>query len=279
MPNEDGSNAPPADAERQSFPQSQMRDESKDRADEEENPTTKLERDIKTGEIALIVINGLLLVTTIVIAVIYNGQLKEMRRATRASEKAAIAAAKASDTADATLKDSQKSFEIDQRPYVVAATPEFAGNGLVPDKKLTVNVTFKDIGRTPALKYIEEFSLLRFDATGTAKTTPALWVKFMNASFDKFAANIKKSRKLIDRINGERDIAPNGTIFHSNQNDLAIPSEDFPKIAIGGIALCAAGIAEYTDAFGGKYKTEFCYYFVGTDPKIWHVCESRNTIK
>jgi hypothetical protein len=54
--------------------------------------TTNLERDIKIGEICLIVINGLLLVTSIIIAWIYYGQLQEMRKATEATERAAKAA-------------------------------------------------------------------------------------------------------------------------------------------------------------------------------------------
>jgi hypothetical protein len=115
MPNENDSNTLSADSNRQSLPQppvtpaapqqDEMTEESSGNAEKEENPTTKLERDIRTGEIALIIINGLLLVTTIVIAIIYNGQLKEMRKATRASEKAATAAASAADTADKTLKE------------------------------------------------------------------------------------------------------------------------------------------------------------------------------
>jgi len=62
------------------------------------NETVKLERDIKKGEIALILINALLLITTIVIARIYSGQLDEMRKATDAATKSANAA-------DATLKE------------------------------------------------------------------------------------------------------------------------------------------------------------------------------
>ena len=56
-----------------------------------------LERDIKMGEICLIIINGLLLVTTIVIACIYYGQLQQMTKATKATEDAATAAKESAD--------------------------------------------------------------------------------------------------------------------------------------------------------------------------------------
>jgi hypothetical protein len=72
-------------------------------SDNKDDKTTKLERDIKTGEICLIMINGLLLITTIVIAVIYNGQLKQMIKATEATQDSAIAAKSAAETAYQTL--------------------------------------------------------------------------------------------------------------------------------------------------------------------------------
>lgn len=72
------------------------------------DPSAKLERDIKIGEICLIAINLLLLITTIVIAKIYYGQLEEMRKATVAAQISAEASKKASDTAAATLMEIQK---------------------------------------------------------------------------------------------------------------------------------------------------------------------------
>jgi hypothetical protein len=45
-----------------------------------------------------------------------GGQLREMRKATKATQIAADAAKSAAETADATLKSTKKSFVIDQRP-------------------------------------------------------------------------------------------------------------------------------------------------------------------
>lgn len=90
-----------------------MREDSKCGTNEKENATVKLERDIKKGEIWLIGINGALLITTIVIACIYNGQLNQMRTATEAATKSANAA-------DATLKEIRQG-SADTHTLAVAA--------------------------------------------------------------------------------------------------------------------------------------------------------------
>src|ERR1700722_8075781 len=104
MPNEDSGNTPPNDPQSQSFPQSpvipttpqqnEMRKQAANDPHNKENETARLQRDIKIGEICLIAINFLLLVTTIIIAIIYSGQLKEMRKATKATQLAADAASR-----------------------------------------------------------------------------------------------------------------------------------------------------------------------------------------
>jgi hypothetical protein len=108
MPDQSSGNTPSRESDSESLPESaippsapeqyQMSNTAKQTSGSQLNETVKLERDIKKGEIALIVINALLLITTIVIARIYSGQLDEMRKATDAATKSANAA-------DATLKE------------------------------------------------------------------------------------------------------------------------------------------------------------------------------
>jgi hypothetical protein len=47
----------------------------------------------------------------------------------------------------------------------------------------------------------------------------------------------------------------------------------------GALNFFYVGIVKYTDAFDGKYETEFCYFYFGSDPKTWHICDSHNIIK
>jgi hypothetical protein len=47
----------------------------------------------------------------------------------------------------------------------------------------------------------------------------------------------------------------------------------------GGVALFYIGVVNYRDSFGDEYETTFCDLYFGTDPRVWHICDSNNTIK
>jgi len=117
MPDQHSGDKPSEQAEAQPLSQSQicpptpkgnaMRQKSDPNADDKSTQTANFERDIKMGEICLIIINGLLLVTSIVIACIYYGQLQQMTRATEATEKAAKAAQESADLTRQQIVNSQ----------------------------------------------------------------------------------------------------------------------------------------------------------------------------
>jgi hypothetical protein len=142
-------------------------------------------------------------------ATIYAGiaskQLGEMRKATTAAKDSADAAKKSADTASQTLLNSQTSFEIDQRPYMVTDVPEFAGNGLTPDKAIEANITLRNIGRSPARKYIANVNLLRFDGEKGERGRGKL-IRFLTSSFAELESKDAKGRKL--RNLGQNKILP-----------------------------------------------------------------------
>jgi hypothetical protein len=115
MTNENDGNSPPANAQGQPLPQSpvtpsapqedKMGKRSDSGTDGGNDKTIQLEQDIRSGEYWLIGISAAGVILNVVIALIYLGQLHEMRRATKASAKAADAATSAADTADKTLKE------------------------------------------------------------------------------------------------------------------------------------------------------------------------------
>lgn len=95
MPDENTSNTPPANPEKQSplgtqvptaVEQSKVGDNSKCCSENKQPTSTKLEEDIRSGERWLIGINSFSVIMTIVIALIYWGQLCQMKKATRAAE-------------------------------------------------------------------------------------------------------------------------------------------------------------------------------------------------
>lgn len=79
----------------------------------EESEAVKLEKDIRSGERWLIGINATSVILSAVIALIYFGQLNEMRKATEASVKAANAATSAA-------KTSASQLELTERPWLSA---------------------------------------------------------------------------------------------------------------------------------------------------------------
>ena len=119
MPDESNGDSPSADSENQPIPQSpvspvtpeqnKMRENPEGCSGDKKHQPSELERDIRTGEICLITINGLLLVTTIVIACIYYGQLEQMRKATEANTSAANAAVASAEIARWSLIGAEES--------------------------------------------------------------------------------------------------------------------------------------------------------------------------
>jgi hypothetical protein len=133
--------------------QHKMRNDSDSRCEDEKNKAIHLEEDIRTGERWLIGISAASIILNAVIALIYFGQLKQMRISTQAAESAANTAAQtlkeirasstdthelavqAKNQADRTkdianraliqasatnklVELSQKTFEAAERPYI-----------------------------------------------------------------------------------------------------------------------------------------------------------------
>ncbi|HWY54259.1 MAG TPA: hypothetical protein VNZ03_07335 [Terriglobales bacterium] len=85
-----------------------MSEKGNGNSDEEENVSKELARQFKWVEAAQIASNVILAIVGIIALCIYNGQLEQMRKSTKAAQDAAVAAQAAANTADATLKEIQK---------------------------------------------------------------------------------------------------------------------------------------------------------------------------
>jgi len=201
-------------------------------------------------------------------------QWREMRKATEYARISAVAAQIAATSAQSALESQQKSFQIDQRPYVITdGMPQFVTLPNVKTKA-QANVILKDIGKTPAASAIWFIDLLPY----RAKTRPG-FLSFVETSF----ANVRKRRdETISKHAGElrRDIAPTAAAFTTEESRPLLAPEfaDLVK-GDGSFVLLSVGIVNYTDGFNGTYETEFCYFFAGSDPKVWHLCDAHNTIK
>ena len=176
MPNEHNSNEPPTDPKSQPLPQSPvalstpqqsaMSNPSNYDPEDESDAAKELAREFGIVEKFQIGTNLLLAAVGIVALVIYNGQLKEMRKATKATQTAAEAAKTSADTAALALQSSQVQFlqtlqqmAAQSKAMRESADSQVASNRawLVPDlpprnlKKIEdAIITWRNIGKTPA---------------------------------------------------------------------------------------------------------------------------------
>lgn len=197
-----------------------------------------------------------------------------------AARVAANAAKSAAETASAAMKQSEETFITEQRPYLVAAIPDFNQTSIVGNQAITANITFVNIGRTPARKIIRNIKMSPYHASDRKA-----FIRFINGLFANLRDKDRKDRSEIAITqDAEVDVAPQANQFSTN-SAITIPPEDVTALAVekgqdvGKVALFYVGVASYTDAFGTPYKTEFCYFYVGTNLKVWHVCDNHNTIQ
>jgi hypothetical protein len=178
MPNQDSANTPSPDSQEQSVSQApvtpiapqqnEMREESNSNSHKKESDATKLQRDIKIGEICLIVINFFLLVTTIVIAVIYSGQLTEMRKSTKAAQDAANAAESAADIAHESLISTQRAYVTFKEVKVEQTTR--TQPSVLEQVGYNVALIWENSGTTPAPLAKQHFRISRLKGEPMGET-------------------------------------------------------------------------------------------------------------
>jgi hypothetical protein len=114
----------------------------------EETETTRLERDIRKGEIWMIIINALLFITTFGMLLVYNDQLTEMRKTTATAETATAIASQQIIMAKIAIDSAREQSRLDQRAWLhvdaMVAVPTV-------DKVFKMEVPFKNVGKTAAL--------------------------------------------------------------------------------------------------------------------------------
>lgn len=214
--------------------------------------------------------------------------LTEIQRGATDTHTLAEATKSTAETAHNTLINSQKTFEIDERPYLVPENnhPVFALHGLVPNEKLSVNVDFKNIGKTPALEEITDMHLVLYTdpVHDTNEKRMIRFRAFHDKWFAKIRANVETAFKEHSEYpNGHgEDIAPGETFWAStNDSDLLSPDQvaQVKKDDEPGSLLLLFIVATYSDRFHNRYETDSCHLFWGTHPELWHKCQVYNIIR
>jgi hypothetical protein len=189
----------------------------------------------------------------------------------------------AADTATKALTNQQQAFVIDQRPYIIAERPVFNNSSLVPLQGITANITFKNVGKTPAVKVISNVDMISFHPTDR----DAL-IAFVGEHFDTLKAedrNGRREMREMSRLDIGHDIAPAGTYFITNQPALVLNARELKTLLLdeqvptGSIVIFFIGIVSYTDAFSKPYETQVCWFYFGSNINMWHICDSHNLIR
>jgi hypothetical protein len=209
-------------------------------------------------------------------------QFKAMKSQLEEMQKQSVAAISTAVTGAETLNASNESFQIQQRPYLVTQAPSFVdGAGPTVIGRARVNLFYFDIGKTPAIKIHRSSRLIKFYAiTGRESAAHAKVAKFMQATFDDLHRELEKEAKSDSQYASvlRNDLAPGANGFFTDNLEDALSQPDIDAVKSEQLALFDVGVLTYTDAFNGKYETEFCYYFIDADPNIWHFCDSHHTI-
>jgi hypothetical protein len=198
-----------------------------------------------------------------------------------ANRDAANAAESAANTASINLAQSQATFKNEQRPYLIAdGIPAFV-EPLAPEKPINVNVSYKNIGKIPAIKVIANFRLVKFYPGGKGAAGRSKFVRFIDAAFaslNKEDAEGREERR--EYASAEQDMAPNQPFWGTTQDKVTLTGDEIKEsLSTGAVSLYCVGLITYTDSALGTYRTQACYFFFGSDPRVWHMCDVYNIIK
>ena len=249
MTNENNSQPSTPDSDGQPSPQPpvsplapekrEVREQPECCADQEENITTKLERDIKTGEWWLIGINALLLIANIVIASIYYGQLCQMKKATKAAEGANTIA--------------QQALEITNRAYLSISVKETDSPKFLNELMPTIWFNMANVGHTPA------FNIIRRKETAFVGPYPR------TEPFPDPTETVPWTETVLQ---GDSPVFP--VRAHLLPNDLKHIGN--PK---DPIKLFIFGRIDYV-TFGKPHYSRYCFVFGTRIPKFAEHCQTNN---
>jgi hypothetical protein len=226
--------------------------------------TIQLGKDLRTGERWIIVINGAGVILSVIIAMIYWGQLKEMRKATRASASSAYAACENAQIARSTLLEIQ-SGRTDAHGVAVssiyqgiaatqsqsaALTPFIDPLNLRVNENIAFSSRFQNTGRTAA-KNVQFSARVVFlgryedpDFSYPPLQTAHMSIGRMYSGGSSYA--------------GDRSLQPSISVLNKDGSVVKAEAKDLSDFNEGKKDVIAYGTIEYSDIFGVKHWTRFC---------------------
>ncbi len=144
------------------------------------------------------------------------------------------------------------------------------------------NINLVNVGRTPAQSVTTYARISRLVMHPRLGYNLSDNIKKLNEMIDQTFKDVMTSA-VKDRPNAmlrREDVAPGAQFLFSRRLPFALSQDDVTELQRGDSQfLVYLGFIRYTDPFGQKLQTEFCWYWFGTDPVIWHICSVHNVIR
>jgi len=180
---------------------------------------------------------GIIALATLAYVSVALFQWGQMRATTKQTKRAASAAKSAAETAQNSLKATIHQFQIEQRPYLVVDKVEWSNPPSVY-ARATVNVTFRDIGKTPAIKVRSSIELRRYKPTDDVRDL----VKFLEGVVIGLRQQFDTSQRYAGLI--RLDLAPTVAQFATikDKDERALSAQDIRDLAKSDLVFYAVGI-------------------------------------
>lgn len=286
-PNTQSSSQPPVPTAPAAPTQHEVRDDTNERTQNQNDTARELAREFRWVEFAQLAVNGVLAVIGIVALCIYHGQLEVMRgqlgeiiKQYPEIQKSADAAKSAADTAVKTLLNAQQQFRVEQRPYIFAS-PEPAGppiNQANPSERAFINLnpdgsaTFYwkvgiiNSGHSPAKDVVTTKSETRICLKERC-------VKEMNSFVPVWLTHGAKEGTAFPT--DVHNAVPTGEIRTFSKNDLE-------QIRNSKLMVYQIGAIKYRDIYEPRieppYETDYCFLY-NPSGLVFGSCPIGNTIK
>lgn len=190
------------------------------------------------------------------------------QRQTEATEASVDIAKQSVDIARKSFIATEASFQIDQRPYLVVTNFGFPQDNPLINRHLYVNVHFANIGRSPAKNIVTYCTILIIKTNITQSERIAI----LDKAFQKHRP------KNIEVEKSEQDNAPVADFFTTREMPF-VSEEEWNAIEDDTNQIFFIGGVIYKDSFGNLHETEFCRFYFGKQPKVWHIFPSHNKIQ
>jgi hypothetical protein len=167
-----------------------------------------------------------------------------------------------------------------QRPYIVEdGRPQFVA--LPETLHPTVNISFKNVGKTPA-KYVAGVHRLSpyrgVSPSLSRKENSVQLMVFVEQQFKEL--NAEADGIYWSVATNHIDVAPDQhSPFQTIELSSPMFAEDIARMNSEETILVWVGVERYRDSLGKLYQTDFCSFHTGHDsPDVWHYCGTHNTI-